>query len=207
MRRIIWVCSLVCSSLMFASMAQSQETGHQDLRASAVLIDAVDAPGYKVIQEIEGAIDSGEDESAAVQNTLVKLSASEDETLTIAQKDVLSSYMEVGKAFFNTLIGGSELFEATFASIEELPASAGDVITVAVTFFPEQAGEILAAAALTGEITQEDAIALALLAGANPEDVSTETAAGGDITAVPAPLGAGVGAGGAGGGDTTASTN
>ena len=80
-------------------------------------------------------------------------------------------------------------------------------LTVAVTFFPEQANEILAAAVLTGEITQEDAIALALLAGANPEDVSTETAAGGDITAVPAPLGAGVGAGGAGGGDTTASTN
>lgn len=207
MRRFIWVCSLVCSSLMFASMAQSQETGQQDLKASAILIDAVDAPGYKVIQEIEKAIDGGVEGNEATKATLATLSASENEMLTTSQKDVLSSYTEAGYAFFNTLIGGSEIFEATFASIEELPANAGDVVTVAVTFFPEQANEILAAAVLTGEITQEDAITLALLAGANPEDVSTETAAGGDITAVPAPLGAGVGAGGAGGGDTTASTN
>ncbi|AGP81529.1 hypothetical protein I533_07765 [Alteromonas mediterranea MED64] len=207
MRRIIWVCSLVCSSLMFASMAQSQETGQQDLRASAVLIDAADAPGYKVIQEIEKAMDGGVEGSEATKATLATLSASENETLTTSQKDMLSSYTEASYAFFNALIGGSEIFEATFASIEELPANAGDVVTIAVTFFPEQASEILAAAVLTGEITQEDAIALALLAGANPEDVSTETAAGGDITAVPAPLGAGVGAGGAGGGDTTASTN
>ncbi len=207
MRRFVWVCSLVCSSLMFASMAQSQETGQQDLKASAILIDAVDAPGYKVIQEIEKAMDGGVAGSEATKATLDTLSASENETLTTSQKDVLSNYTEAGYIFFNTLVGGSELFEATFASIEELPANAGDVVTVAVTFFPEQANEILAAAVLTGEITQEDAIALALLAGANPEDVSTETAAGGDITAVPAPLGAGVGAGGAGGGDTTASTN
>lgn len=188
-------------------MAQSQETGQQDLKASAILIDAVDAPGYKVIQEIEKAMDGGVAGSEATKATLDTLSASENETLTTSQKDVLSNYTEAGYIFFNTLVGGSELFEATFASIEELPANAGDVVTVAVTFFPEQANEILAAAVLTGEITQEDAIALALLAGANPEDVSTETAAGGDITAVPAPLGAGVGAGGAGGGDTTASTN
>lgn len=188
-------------------MAQSQETGQQDLKASAILIDAVDAPGYKVIQEIEKAIDGGVEGNEATKATLATLSASENEMLTTSQKDVLSSYTEAGYAFFNTLIGGSEIFEATFASIEELPANAGDVVTVAVTFFPEQANEILAAAVLTGEITQEDAITLALLAGANPEDVSTETAAGGDITAVPAPLGAGVGAGGAGGGDTTASTN
>jgi hypothetical protein len=204
MRRFVWVCSLVCSSLMFASMAQSQETGQQDLKASAILIDA---PGYKVIQEIEKAMDGGVAGSEATKATLATLSASENETLTTSQKDVLSNYTEAGYTFFNTLVGGSELFEATFASIEELPANAGDVVTVAVTFFTEQANEILAAAVLTGEITQEDAIALALLAGANPEDVSTETAAGGDITAVPAPLGAGVGAGGAGGGDTTASTN
>ena len=217
MRRIISICALVCSGLLLTGLAHAQDaqegtdiaqdsSPQSSLETENVSMAEMSA-GARVQQQIAELVAGGKTPEDATSETLETLSSNEDETLTLGEKDVLISYIGAGVVFFGQLVGGSELFEATMATIEALPDQAVGVITLAVTFFPEEASEIIAAAELTGEITQEDAIAVALAAGADIEDVSAQTAAGGEIAAVPAPLGAGVGAGGAGGGDTTASTN
>ena len=208
MGRIVQICAVLGVVSMSASFAQTPDESPLPGNSSDTpTVQEGQSEGTIIQQAIADRMTKGLSPQSAATTVLSSLATDSNQTLVVDSKRVLSENMWAAGVFFRTLVSGSDIFEATITTIEALPAQVNGIVTLAVTFFPESAADIIAAAGLSGEISEEEAIQLALAAGANVNDVTSATAAGGAVAATPTPLGAGVGAGGTGGGDTTASSN
>lgn len=167
-------------------------------------------PGYQIQTEIFTHVAQGltiEEATLKVVNQIVN---DENSIVGGEANRMISLDVPISTQFIGEISRTTNLTDATKLSIETVPGSVENIISLGVVLYPDYAQDIINAAALTGEIADQDALLLAIAAGADPTTVSTATASGpaaGAIAAAPIPLGSGVGAGGAGGGDTTASTN
>jgi hypothetical protein len=167
-------------------------------------------PGYQVQLEIFTLVAQGTPLDDATNNVIERIVNDEDGMIGGEANRVVSLDVPVSTQFIGDISRVTNLTDATKLTIETVPDRVRDIITLGVVLYPDYAQDIINAAALTGEISDEEALIVAIAAGADPTTVSTATASGtgaGTIAAIPVPLGSGVGAGGAGGGDTTASTN
>lgn len=167
-------------------------------------------PGYQVQVEIFTLVAQGMAIDEATNKVVQQIVNDEDGMIGGEANRMVSLDVPVSTQFIGEISRVTNLTEATKLSIETVPDRVRDIITLGVVLYPDYAQDIINAAALTGEISDEEALIVAIAAGADPTTVSTATASGtatGTIAAIPVPLGSGVGAGGAGGGDTTASTN
>jgi hypothetical protein len=167
-------------------------------------------PGYQVQVEIFTHVAQGMPLDEATNKVIEQILNDDDSVIGGEANRMVSLDVPVSTQFIGEISRVTNLTDATKLSIETVPDRVDDIITLGVVLYPDYAQDIINAAALTGEISEQDALVLAIAAGADPTTVSTATASGptaGAIAAIPVPLGSGVGAGGAGGGDTTASTN
>lgn len=168
-------------------------------------------PGYQIQVEIFTLVAQGIPLFEATETVIERIVNKEDGMIGGEANRMVSLDVPVSTQLIGEISRVTNLTDATKVSIETVPDRVNDIITLGVVLYPDYAQDIINAAALTGEISDDDALLLAIAAGADPTSVSTATAsgttAGGSIAAIPAPLGSGIGAGGAGGGDTTASTN
>lgn len=165
-------------------------------------------PGYQIQTEIFTHVAQGMALDDATNKVIQQIISDENSIIGGEASRRVSLDVPVSTQFIGELSRVTNLTDATKLSIESVPNRVDDIITLAVVLYPDYAQDIINAAALTGEVSEQDALVLAIAAGADPTSVSTATASGPiAIAAIPIPLGSGVGAGGAGGGDTTASTN
>jgi hypothetical protein len=167
-------------------------------------------PGYQVQVEIFSLVAQSTPLDEATNMVIQQIVNDEDAMIGGEANRMVSLDVPVSTQFIGEISRVTNLTDATKLSIETAPDRVRDIITLGVVLYPDYAQDIINAAALTGEISDEEALIVAIAAGADPTTVSTATASGtgaGTIAAIPVPLGSGVGAGGAGGGDTTASTN
>lgn len=167
-------------------------------------------PGYQVQTAIFTLVEQGKTLDEATNLVIDQIVSDQDSVIGGEANRMVSLDVPVSTQFIGEISRTTNLTDATKLSIEAVPSRVENIISLGVVLYPDYAQDIINAAALTGEIADQDALLLAIAAGADPTTVSTATASGpaaGAIAAAPIPLGSGVGAGGAGGGDTTASTN
>lgn len=167
-----------------------------------------DQPGYQIQRAIFDLFDTGVDLQLATERIVADVI---DNAAVISDQIAMVTMADrpaLAKQFVYVIAQYTQLGEATKQSILEAPESIDDIITLGVALYPDSVQEIITAATMTGEITEPQAILVALAAGADPTLIGA-TAAGADgiSTFAAAPLGSGIGAGGTGGGDTTASSN
>ena len=163
-------------------------------------------PGNRLHQQIVTSIEQGTSEAEAIQASIVDALTEESTILTTDSKIAVSVNINLSGEFYTQMLASNSLIEVTKVLIEENNALASQVVALGTYLYPDFAQEVVNGAILTGVITEEDAITIALASGADPTTITTATAAAAAPVATP-PIGAGIGGGGAGGGDTTASTN
>lgn len=170
-----------------------------------------DQPGYQIQSAIFALFEQGVPLEQAAQQ-VIDLAISQNQIIrdalamaAIAEQPNLSVQFVLDIAQLKALIDASK------RTMENNPGQLTSIISLGVSLYPDFTRDFITAAALTGEMTEEDAILLAIAAGADPTLLASSTAAGSDGPGLSAfaaaPLGSGIGAGGTGGGDTTASTN
>ncbi|MDO6712196.1 hypothetical protein Q4567_15785 [Aliiglaciecola sp. 2_MG-2023] len=167
-------------------------------------------PGYQIQLAIFGLVDQGMSIVDANRQVLKNIIRNENSVVSGEAQKLVSQNFVVSKELIGDLSNVTDLSDATKLAIETLPDDVDSIVSLGVTLYPDYAQEVITAATLTGEISGEDAMLLAIAAGADPSSISTATAAtaaNAVIAATPTPLGAGIGAAGAGGGDSTASIN
>ena len=165
-----------------------------------------DQPGTRLHQQIVDQIGAGNDEQAAISESITSALSEESVVLDTSSKSAIALNIELAQTFFNTMLQENSLIEVTKVLLESNSEFAGQVVALGTYLYPDFAQEILDGAMLTGVMSNDDLLAIILASGADPATVSTATAAAAAPVAT-APIGAGIGGGGAGGGDTTASTN
>ena len=163
-------------------------------------------PGNRLHTEIVSKISAGQVASEAINESIQVALSEESTVLTPDSKSAMSLNVVLSSDFFAQMIESNSLIEVTKVLIEEYPDAAGQIVSLGTYLYPDFAQEVINGAALTGIISADDALIVALSAGADPTVVSVATAAGA-APAPTAPVGTGLGGGGTGGGDTTASTN
>lgn len=164
-------------------------------------------PGNKLHQAILLAVETGNDVETAISTSIEEALTEESIILSPDSKSAMSLNKTLSNEFYEQMLSFNSLIEVTKVLIEEFPESAGQVVALGTYLYPDFAQEAVNGAALTGIISSDDALLIALASGADPAVVTSATAASGAVSAPLSPIGAGIGGGGAGGGDTTASTN
>lgn len=170
-----------------------------------------DQPGYQIQVAIFELFEQGVPLDQAAQQ-IIALVIDQNQVIRDAlAMAAVTEQPDLSVAFVYDISQLTALIDATKRTMEEHPGQLSSIISLGVTLYPDYTRDIIAAAALTGEMTEEDAILVAVAAGADPTLLASSTAAGTDGPGLSpfsaTPLGSGVGAGGTGGGDTTASTN
>lgn len=167
-------------------------------------------PGYQIQTAIFDLVSKGTPLEDSTNQIIQQIANDTDSVVGGEAKRLVALYIPISTQFIGELARVTNLIYATKLSIETVPDRVKDIITIGIVLYPKHAQDIINAAVLTGEIAYQDALIVAIEAGADPTTISTAPAAGiatNAIAAVPTPLGSGVGAGGSGGGDTTASSN
>ncbi|GLR72875.1 hypothetical protein [Agaribacter marinus] len=164
-------------------------------------------PGTRIHKQILGDMDAGASQNDAVSNT-IDIALEKNATILSAEaKSTVALDKELSASFFQEMLLSNSLIDAVKVLSELNAGKVVQVVTLAVQLYPNFAQEAIDGATLAGVIPAQDALLVALQAGADPSTITEAAAAGGEVTTLIAPLGAGTGAGGTGGGDTTASTN
>jgi len=170
-----------------------------------------DQPGYQIQTAIFALFDQGIPMEQAAQQ-VIELVINQNQIIRDAlAMAAVAEQPSLSVEFVLDIAQLTALIDATKRVMEDNPGQLSSIISLGVTLYPDYTKDIIAAAALTGEMTEEDAILVAIGAGADPTLLASSTAAGSDGPGLSAfaavPLGSGIGAGGTGGGDTTASSN
>lgn len=192
-------------------VAEQQQAAQLKPKIAYTFYGTPDQPGYQIQTAIFSLFDQGIPLDEAAQH-VIDLVINQNQVIrdalsmaAVARQPNLSIALVLDIAQLTALI------DATKQTMEDNPGQLSSIISLGVTLYPDFTRDIITAASLTGEMTEEDAILLAIAAGADPTLLASRTAAGTDGPGLSAfaatPLGSGVGAGGTGGGDTTASTN
>lgn len=204
--RFVFICFILSTSL-FMPVANAQQVITEVIPEQVLLFGNEQQAGYTIHVEVVHEMDNDQPLNQASETVIDKLSSEGDTRLNATTKRVMAADKAITLSFVSTMVTLNNLFETTKTTIETFPDDTIDIMTLAVTLYPNFAQEIVDAAAMTGEITPEEALLAAIAAGADPTTVSAATAAGGNVNVTATPTGTGIGAGGAGGGDTTASSN
>lgn len=163
-------------------------------------------PGNKLHEQITISMEQGSQQSDAIRDSIADSLTEESSILDTDSKTAVALNIPLANNFYAQMMASNSLIEVTKVLIEENSDLAGQVVALGTYLYPDFAQEVVDGAALSGVISAEDALVIALASGADPTAISTATAAAA-APAPTAPIGAGIGGGGAGGGDTTASTN
>lgn len=170
-----------------------------------------DQPGYQIQVAIFNRVEQGFALEQAAQQTIKDIVDSNNIISDALAMAAIYERPSLAEAFVLQIAQSTQLLEATKLTMENNPGQLNSIIGLGVTLYPEFTRDIITAAALTGEVSEEDAILVAIAAGADPTLLALSTAAGSNVPGLASfsavPLGSGIGAGGTGGGDTTASTN
>jgi len=163
-------------------------------------------PGTRLHQQIMADVELGNDQQTAIAESIESALQEESTILSPAAKSAVGLNIPMADGFYVQMLAVNSLIEVVKIMIEENSNEAPQIVALGTYLYPDFAQEVIDGAVLTGVISGDDALLIALASGADPTSVSTATAATG-APAPTAPIGAGIGGGGAGGGDTTASTN
>jgi hypothetical protein len=170
-------------------------------------------PGYQIQLTIFQLVEQGMSLDLAVNQIITQINSDDSTLIGGEAKRLIRIDTAIAILFIGEIARLNGIIDATKESIVQLPSSLQEFMNLGFVLYPDYAQDIITAATLTGEITGEEALLVAINAGVDPTTVSSATAAGGDnqtanvFIALFTPVGSGTGAGGAGGGDTTVSPN
>lgn len=167
-------------------------------------------PGYQIQMAIYQMMRSGVTVNEAVLDVINRVVSENGVISDAVAATAVANDIKLSQDFVLDIAQLTALIDATKKTIVDNPEKLNEIVSLGVALYPMYAQDIITAASLTGEISEDDAVLLAIAAGADPTTITSATAAAaaGGVPALAAtPLGSGIGAGGTGGGDTTASTN
>lgn len=206
----ISLCFVTSALLAISPVGQAYALQEEVAEASQVtLVGDPTQPGYQIQSRLFELVETSDTLEQALARLRVEIEDGGELVSSLISQSIGLDYA-LFEGFLLEITNLRNLSEATQSVIIEEPEKVSEVVTLAVLLFPDLAQDVINAAAFTGELSGDDALVLALAAGADPTTVSAATAAGpaaGAVAAAPNPVGGGVGAGGTGGGDTTASPN
>lgn len=194
------------SSCSLTALAQDELTEVTSESFEAVAT-ALEGKGAKLLDEAKALVEGGESIDVAVSNVVDNALTESNDLLSEDQKLLVSENADIAKALLLAIYNEQDVLAAITEVTGTYQDRIREVVATAVALFPGNANDIVIAASLTGLLTEDELIEIALQNGASEEQLSTATAAGGDAGPDVTPLGEGVGAGGNGGGDPSASTN
>lgn len=197
---------LVISSFSLKALAQDELTEATSESFEAVAT-ALEGKGATLLNEAEVLVQGGESIETAISSVVDNALTESNDLLNEDQKLLVSENADIAKALLLAVYNQQDVLAAITDVTGSYQNRIREVVATAVALFPNNANDIVIAASLTGLLTEEELIEIALENGATEEQLGTATAAGGDVGPNVTPLGEGVGAAGNGGGDPSASTN
>jgi hypothetical protein len=176
----------------FALSANTQQDTHNKLFGNEK------QSGYLLHQSVLNLIDQGEALSLATKHVLRLAISGDNLEIPLITKQVIVENSIISHAFITAMVVQNALFSVTKSIIERYPTNTTQIIVLSVGLYPQFAQIAINAAIITGEIDSNEAVIVAISAGADPTSVSEATAAGVAsaakpiILASPAPIGAGI---------------